>query len=426
MTYEEALEYIHGISWTFCKPGLDRTRELCERMGNPQKGLNFIHVAGTNGKGSFCSMLSSVLKESGLRVGLYTSPYIVRFNERMQVNGEPITDEMLAAICDEIRPYAEGMTDKPTEFELITVIAFEYFKRMRVDVVVLECGMGGRLDSTNIIDSPYLSVITGISLDHTAFLGSTVEEIAREKAGIIKPGTPVLYGGNSKSAADVIAERAKTLGSEFTAMDYDNLCLHSANLDGAELSYKSHTGIRIKLLGLYQARNCALVLEATDILQKRGLGISGNAIRRGLENARWPARFEIIADDPLTIFDGAHNPEGIESATGSISYYFGDKKVYVITGVLKDKDYRTIAGYLARVADRAFVITPDNPRALPAEEYCEVLSSFGIKATPCVGISEAVREATQEAKEDSRALCCLGSLYTYGEIIKSINKIKGE
>ncbi len=426
MTYDEALKYIHGISWTFCKPGLERTKELCELMDNPQKELKFIHVAGTNGKGSFCSMMSSILKEAGLRVGTYTSPYIVRFNERMQVNGVPITDELLAEICTKIRPYAESMKDKPTEFELITVIAFEYFKRMKVDIVVLECGMGGRLDSTNIIDTSILSVITGISLDHTAFLGASTEEIASEKAGIIKAGVPILWGGTDEKAAKVILHRASELKSEFITANYDNICLHRADLSGTELSYKHHTGVHISLLGLYQTRNCALVLEAIDLLNKRGTSIDESAIRKGLRNARWPARFEIINKAPLTIFDGAHNPEGIESATRSISYYFGAKKVYVITGVLKDKDYNAIAGYISEIADRAFVITPDNTRALPAEEYCKVLHAFGVEAVPCSSIEDAVIKATKATSIDNRALCCLGSLYTYGEIIKTINTIKGE
>ena len=191
MNYEECLEYIHGVSWVFCKPGLERIGELCERLGNPQNELKFVHVAGTNGKGSFCSMLSSVLAAEGYKVGLYTSPYITVFNERMRINGENISNDELVRLTELVKPIAEQMSDKPTEFELITALAFEYFRSNGCDIVVLEAGMGGRLDSTNIIENSLLSVITGIALDHTAFLGDTVEKIAAEKAGIIKKCRPV-------------------------------------------------------------------------------------------------------------------------------------------------------------------------------------------------------------------------------------------
>ena len=201
MNYKQSLEYIHSISWTFCKPGLDRIRKLCSRLGDPQKGMKFIHVAGTNGKGSFCSMMSSILIADGYKTGLFTSPYIRFFNERMQINGEPITDNELAEITTQVRPIAESMNDSPTEFELITAVAFVYFKKHNCDVVVLEAGMGGKLDSTNIIEESLLSVITGVALDHTAFLGETVEKIAAEKAGIIKSLCPILFGGTDASAS---------------------------------------------------------------------------------------------------------------------------------------------------------------------------------------------------------------------------------
>ncbi|MBO7310992.1 MAG: bifunctional folylpolyglutamate synthase/dihydrofolate synthase, partial [Clostridia bacterium] len=228
MNYSEALEYIHSVNWCFCKPGLERIGELCRMLGEPQRELKFIHVAGTNGKGSFCSMLSSILKEAGYKTGLFTSPYIRFFNERMQINGEPISDSELAEITSYVRPFADQMTDKPTEFELITAICFEYFKRNGCDVVVLEAGMGGRLDSTNIIDASLLSVITGVSLDHTAFLGDTVEKIAAEKAGIIKSGCPVLLGGDSDEALCVVRKRAEARGAPLCLVDYSSLLIRSA------------------------------------------------------------------------------------------------------------------------------------------------------------------------------------------------------
>lgn len=422
MTYNDALEYIHGISWTFCKPGLDRIRELCAGLGNPQSGLKFVHVAGTNGKGSFCSMLSSVLTAAGYRVGLYTSPFVLRFNERMQISGVPISDERLAEITERVKPIAEAMTDKPTEFELITAIAFEYFKDEGVDLVVLECGMGGRLDSTNIIESPLLSVITGIALDHTAFLGDTVEKIAAEKAGIIKHGCPVLYGDSDGGVLSVINDRSRELGSEVYTVNTKALKISNMTLEGTVLDFEGISGLRLPLLGMYQPINCIRVLKAIEILKKRGIEISEEAIRNGISAARWPARFEIIGRDPITVFDGAHNPEGIEAAVKSIRHYFGAKNVVAVSGVLSDKDYRYIAAMLNTVCRRVFTITPDSPRALSAADFAACINEGGGEATENSTIGEALDRAREYARANGLSVVCLGSLYTYCDVIKHIKE----
>ena len=420
MNYQQSLEYIHSINWCFCKPGLDRIERLCELLGDPQDSLKFIHVAGTNGKGSFCSMMSSILCKEGLKVGLFTSPYIRFFNERMCINGQPISDEELAEITIYVRPFADSMEDKPTEFELITAVGFEYFKRNKCDIVVLEAGMGGRLDSTNIISSAVLSVITGIALDHTAFLGDTVEKIAAEKAGIIKDGVPVMFGGDDKNAEDVIRKKADEKGSTLTVVDYDGLCVKSATLEGSVFDFEERRDVDIKLLGTYQPRNASAVLKAVDILRENGMSISESSVRQGLSEARWIGRFEILSQTPLTIFDGAHNPQGIDSAVASIKQYFGDEKVYVLTGVLRDKDYEYIATRLSEIAEKAFTLTPDNPRALSAEEYAEVLCKNGVLAKGYDSLENAYEIAKHEAQNDGKALVCLGSLYTYAELIKLI------
>ena len=420
MRYEEALEYIHSVNWTFCKPGLERIGELCERLGNPQKNLRIVHVAGTNGKGSFCAMLDSVLRRAGYRVGLYTSPYIRFFNERMCVDGQPIANEELAEITAFVRPIADSMTDKPTEFELITAIAFEYFKRQNCDVVVLEAGMGGRLDSTNLIRDPLLSVITGIALDHTAYLGDTVEKIAAEKAGIIKDGAPILYGGEDKIAGAVIEGVAKEKKSPFILVNYTALNNVRSSLDGTTFDFEDHSNMRIGLLGLYQPKNASVVIKATELLRQRGLQIDDTALREGLANAKWQGRFEILTREPLMIFDGAHNPQGIAAAVSSIRHYFADRKVYVLTGVLRDKDYRVIARDIATVASRAFVMAPDNPRALDAEEYAEVLRNAGVQAEAFDSLGSALMAARDVAKRDGVPLLCLGSLYVYSSLIQEI------
>ena len=422
MTYDEALSYIHGVNWTFCKPGLERIGELCERLGHPERSLKFVHVAGTNGKGSFCSMLDSILRAAGYNVGLYTSPYIVEFGERMRVGGENISYSDLAEITEYVKPIADSMTDKPTEFELITAIAFEYFKRKNCDVVILEAGMGGRLDSTNIIDTPILSVITGIALDHTAFLGDTVAKIAAEKAGIIK-NAPVLFGGVDESAHDVIKKVADEHNVELVRPDYEKIEIKSASVRGTKFNYRAFENIKINLLGLYQPRNAALVLEAVRALRGLEMDIPDTAVYSGLESAVWHARFEVISQHPLVIFDGAHNPEGVVAATESVKHYFGDEGVIAISGVLADKDYRFIAEKIARVAPFAFTMTPDNPRALKAEDYAAHLSSFGSNATPTGSVADAVKSAISLAEREGKAVVCLGSLYTYADVVNEINNL---
>ncbi len=420
MTYSEALEYIHSINWTFTKPGLERIGELCDKLGNPEKELKFVHVAGTNGKGSFCAMLDSILRAAGYKTGLFTSPYIKEFGERMRYCGKNISESDLAEITNYVKPIADAMEDKPTEFELITAIGFEYFKRKGCDIVILEAGMGGRLDSTNIIDSSVLSVITGIALDHTAYLGDTVEKIAAEKAGIIKKGGKVLYGGYDESAAAVISARAEELFATYKRVDRTTLDVISSNLEGTVFNYKGRETLELSLLGLYQPKNAATVLDAVDILIESGFDIPEEAVRKGLKATKWHARFEVIGDAPTVIFDGAHNPEGIETAVESIKYYFGDKKVCVLTGVMKDKDYRYIAGKLSEIADSAVVITPDNPRALNAEEYAKVLAEKGIAAKAYEGVSEALAAGKELAQVKDTALVCLGSLYMYKEVVENI------
>ena len=423
MTYEEALDYIHSVSWTFCKPGLERITHLCEALGNPQKELRFVHVAGTNGKGSFCAMLDAIFREAGLHTGRYTSPYLRFFNERMCIDGEPISNEELAELTELVRPIAERMEDKPTEFELITAIGFEYFRRHGVEVVILEVGMGGRLDSTNLIRNPLLSVITGIALDHTAFLGDSVAAIAREKAGIIKDHAPVLFGGDDEVAAEVIAAVAREHGSEFYRVDVGALTVYSMTLDGTLFDVGERKALRLSLLGAYQPRNACVVLRAVDLLRERGLDIPEDAVRDGLANAKWCGRFEKLLEDPVFLFDGAHNPQGVAAAVESLEIYF-DQKVYLLSGILKDKDFTAIARDLSSVCQRAFTLTPDSPRALSADEYAEVLRREGVEAESFSSLREALQAALAAARRDRKPLVCLGSLYVYAEMAETLEKLR--
>ncbi len=420
MNYDQALQYIHSVSWTFTKPGLERIGELCQRLGNPQNDLKFIHVVGTNGKGSFCSMLDSVLRHASYKVGLFTSPYIKEFTERIRVDGENIPKEALAEIVTYVQPIADTMEDKPTEFELITAIGLEYFKRCGCEVVVLEAGMGGRLDSTNIIQSSLLSVVTGISLDHTAYLGDTVEKIAAEKAGVIKQGGVALYCGNDERARAVIKQKADQMGATLLYADKTGLALTRCDLDGCTFDFGSWKGVELALLGLYQPENAANVLCAVEELRRQGMRIPDSAVYEGLKTARWQARFEKLSKEPLVIFDGAHNPEGIDAAVQSVKYYFGKEKVAVLTGVMRDKDYGYVASRLSEIARRAFCIKPNNPRALDAKEYAHVLTCHGVQASYHDSVEQALGEALAFARENDCALICLGSLYMYEQIYELI------
>lgn len=419
MNYTEAIEYIHSVNWMFCNPGLDRVKALCKALGDPQDRLKFIHVAGTNGKGSFCSMLDSVLRAQGYRVGLFTSPYILEFGERMRVDGENITEEELCSLVERVKPIADSMEDKPTEFELITALAFLYFAEKKCNFVVLECGLGGRLDATNVIKTPILSVITGIALDHTAILGDIHEKIAAEKAGIIKSGVPLLWCGSHRGAESVICEKAAEMGSEFHKVDRSAMIVKKMTLEGTEFDFGSHKDVHIPLLGSYQPLNAANVLTAVDLLRARGVVIDEKAVKEGLSRVVWHARFEIIHRDPLVIADGGHNPEGIDGAVESIKCYFTEK-VGIVTGVMADKDYRYMASRMAEVADKVFCLTPDNPRALPAKDYAEVFEALCVGAVPCDSVNDAVAQALAWAKETGKPVICLGSLYMYGEVVGCI------
>ena len=419
MNQFEAIEYIHSVNWQFCKPGLDRITHLCEKLGNPQNKLKFIHVAGTNGKGSFCSMLDCVLRRAGYNVGLFTSPYILEFNERMRYNGENISGDDLAEIVEYVKGYADEMRDKPTEFELITAIGFEYFCRKRCDYVILECGMGGRLDSTNIIKNAILSVITTISLDHTAFLGDTIEKIAAEKAGIIKSNTPVLWCGGDNEAKNIIFQRAKELGSDFYTPDKE-INIKSATLCGTTFDCGEYKDIKLNLLGSYQPKNARNVICACEILRRSGLYITDKNIYDGLFDAVWHARFEIINKNPIFIFDGGHNPEGVVAAVESVKEYLGNGKVCVITGVMADKDYLFIADRISEIADCVFTVTPNNPRALDANKYAEVYKAREIAATGYSELTEALRDAMEYAKKKNIPILSLGSLYMYTEVIDAL------
>ncbi len=429
MRYDEAMAYIHHISWTGSRPGLTRIEELCEKLNHPERGLKYIHVVGTNGKGSFCRMLSSVLTAAGYKTGLFTSPYIETFNERMQIDGENIGNDELAAITGYVKPFADTMADPPTEFELITAVGFEYFRRNRCDVVVLEAGLGGRLDSTNVIPSPELVVVTGIDYDHMAILGDTLAKIAAEKAGVIKKGTMVLFGEGAPEAETVIREAAERIcGTDaYHRTDYGRIGCFTTSLDGTTFSFAPFGEIRLSMLGLYQLHNAANVLTAIELLRGKGYAIPDAAVHSGLAAAKWKARFEILSHDPLILYDGAHNPQGIAAAEENIRRYLApltqSGRVQLLMGVLADKDYRVMIRTLSPYSAHVVTITPPSPRALDAAMTAVIFRENDVAAEPAKSVEEGVRLAVEMARKEKIPLFILGSLYLYGDVKKALAAI---
>ena len=418
----EAIEYIHSVCWKGSIPGLGRTQELLSKMGNPEKKLKFVHIAGTNGKGSTAAMTASILQQAGYKVGLYTSPYIYRFHERMQVNGVQISDEDLAAVTEYVQPFAQSMAESPTEFELVCCIAFEYFLRKNCDIVVLEVGMGGAFDATNVIEAPEVAVITNIGLDHTDFLGNTLEEIAATKAGIFKEGgNAVIYRGTpgvEKVFEDICAERNVSLRKA----DFDGLNLLSHGLEGQTFDCGARKALALPLLGIHQLKNAAVVLSVIDTLIDKGWNITEENIREGMRTVSWPGRFDIVGREPLFIIDGGHNPQCIEALVVNIRDYLTDKKVIALTGVLADKDYADMYKPVMPYVREFVCVTPPNPRKLEAAELAKHLQGVGAKATACASIEEGVRTARALAGHDGVVLC-FGSLYTIGSIKEALDNL---
>ena len=409
MTGQEAADLIHQRAWVGQKPGLDRIRRLLGRLGNPQEKLKFVHIAGSNGKGSTAAMLSSVLTAAGLKTGLYTSPHLWRFHERFQVDGVPISGEDLAEITAQVLEAAED----ETEFELMTAIGMVYFLKAECDIVVLETGLGGRLDSTNVIPAPEAAVITHIGLEHTELLGDTVEKIAAEKAGIIKPGcSAVLYGQSREAEAAV--ERACGVVNVPLARTAPAEPV-SSGLEGQSFTYRGKGPYRIPLLGEYQADNAAVVLETVNVLRRRGWDIPEEALVRGLEQARWPGRLELARRGPDVILDGGHNPQCMEALARALGGLYPGKKLIFLTGVLADKDWSTMMGELLPLAKEFYTITPDSPRAMPAAELAAYLEGQGAKATPCGSVREGLELALVFLPPED-VVCVTGSLYMIGEV----------
>ncbi len=421
MSYESTLAYIHSESWQKHKNGLNRIRSLLQKLGDPQKRLRFVHVAGTNGKGSTCAMLDSILREAGYRTGLFTSPYLRRFNERMRVNGEEISDFELERITNTVRPVAEALEETPSEFELITAIALIWFLQKKCDIVVLEVGLGGEFDSTNVIDPPECAVITAIGLDHTAMLGNTIPEIAEAKAGIIKSGSYVVSGTGSNDAEKVICRIAKEKNVTYAPVNYNEIRINHMDENGTVFDFKDLFGISIPLVGDYQPRNAAVAIEAIYALRDRGYTISDTSILEGLASVSWPGRFEILSRHPLFILDGAHNPHGITATTESLMKCFPGRRFIFLISVMRDKNAKEMIKILVPLAERFFTIRPEYDRALNEEELAEMIREENGSVEACSTVKEGVRRAIITAGSDG-AICALGSLYVSAAIREAVEQ----
>ncbi|MDD3346360.1 folylpolyglutamate synthase/dihydrofolate synthase family protein [Oscillibacter sp.] len=422
MTGTEAIAYIHSCNWQKHAPGLGRIRALLHALGDPQAGMKFVHVAGTNGKGSTCALLASMLQEAPYRVGLNTSPYLVTFHERIQVDGVMISDEALARLTERVRPAAEAMAEHPTEFELITAIALLYFKECGCDIVVLEVGLGGALDASNVIDVPEVAVLTAMGMDHMELLGPTLTDIAEAKAGIIKHGGKVVSYGGCPEADAVFQTVCRERGAALRAVDFSRLRQRRLDLTGSAFDFAPYEGLEIPLAGTYQMKNASTAITAIEVLREKGWIIPEEAVRRGLAAVSWPGRFELLRREPTVLLDGAHNAHGMTAAAESLRALFPGQKIVFLLGVLADKNVEQMLEVLTPLARRVFTVRPDSPRALGAETLCRLLQERGSSAEMCETVAEGVRAALGCAGAEG-VVCALGSLYFSGDVRFAVKQL---
>ncbi len=422
MNYEEAMAYINQLNSRGIALGLERITALLDILGNPQDELRCIHVGGTNGKGSVCAFLSSALQKAGMRVGRYISPTLYGYLERFQINGAWITEEEFSGLLAAVRSACEQMQKQnlelPTVFEVETAIAFLYFKQQNCDYVLLEVGMGGRLDSTNVIENPAVSVITSISLDHTAMLGDTLAEIALEKGGIIKKGCPVVIGPQKAEAMQVLSDCCKAYDIIPVLCDATALQRKQWSDKGQRFTYKGQD-VSIRLLGDYQCSNAAIALETLHILQKEEPSLTDKIILEGLQNAVWPGRFEVIHTNPLVIVDGAHNPAGAQALADTLGNHFDDTQIHLLMGVFKDKNYEEIARIMSVCSDTIYCFAPNQERGLDAKQLAEAARPYYRKVFSFECAEDAVKQVLAQAKENE-IIVSFGSLSTIDAIQNAV------
>ena len=424
MNYEEARVYLDETSKYGSVLGLENIKALLDRLDNPQKSLKFIHISGTNGKGTVLAYLSTILRKAGYRTGRYISPTLFSYRERIQVNEEMIEKEALArhvtAIADAVADMKEKKAGTPTAFEVETALAFLYFQEKNCDIVVLETGLGGALDATNIIQTTQLEVIVPISMDHTDVLGKTLKEIAMQKAGIIKPHTTMVTAVQKEEAREVLQKVCQEKESRFCEVEEQEISDVQYGYIRQSFSYKNWKNVEISLAGEFQIRNGALALEAVNQLRNIGFSLSDEAVYAGMREAKWLGRFTVMSQDPLVILDGAHNPQAAEALRKSLELYFKGKKLYYVFGVFQDKDYKKIIEITAPLAEHIITVeTPNNPRALSAEELKKQVEKVNTSVETGESIEAAIeKNLSNMGTED--VLVIFGSLSFLGIAAKAI------
>ena len=426
MTYEEAKAFLENCNQYAGEFTLEPLREILKRLGDPQEQLRFVHIGGTNGKGSTLAFVSTVLKEAGYRVGRYISPTIFSYRERIQVCEQYISREDLVRLTAKVRTVGEQMLAEglghPTMFEAETAVAFLYFAEQACDLVVLEVGMGGRLDATNVIKNTEVAVLSSISMDHMGFLGDTLGEIAENKAGIIKPGCTVVTARQEPEAKAAILQEAKNCECPVITADPELVCNRRRGLFEQCFDYKGNRQIEITLAGEYQFANAALALEVLEVLKEKGYQISEAALRDGMRKTVWNGRFTVISQIPYFIVDGAHNRDAAAKLAECIERYLKGKRLIYIMGVLADKEYEVVVQTTVPYASEVItVMTPDNPRALPAEELAGTVAVYNPHVQTAESIEDAIEKAYELANEED-VILAFGSLSHLGAIVRCVKK----
>lgn len=420
MTYLEAITYINEAEKLGSRPGLDTIKALLRRLGDPQRAVPVVHVAGTNGKGSVTAYIACILSAAGYRVGRFTSPDLHAFPERISINGQDIPEERVAELTSKLAVHAAEMArlgeGSPTIFELSTAMAFLYFKEQGCDLVVLEVGLGGRLDCTNVVENLLAAVITPIGMDHMAVLGDTLAKIAGEKAGIIKPGCPVASAWQEPEADRVIRDTCRTLGGLLSLVTPDLVRVGPYDMDRQFFDYGPFQELSISLLGEHQVYNAALAVQAVLLVRGQGFSVPEDAIRRGLSETSWPGRFELLHRCPVILADGAHNPHGVHSLAESLKRYFPGRRVAFLAGVLADKDFNAMFQEILPLASRFYTVAPPSKRALSAGALAAFLKTIcDVPVTPADSVSAAM-EACLAAMNEEEIFCAFGSLYYIDEV----------
>ena len=418
MNYETAMIKLRGEVCSGVKLGLQNIKNLMEKLGNPQDKLKIIHIAGTNGKGSCTSFVNSVLVSQGYKVGMFTSPSIYNFEERIRINNKNIPEDKLIELMNEVREIANTLEVFPADFELVTALAFLYFYRENCDFAIMEVGLGGRLDATNVINKPLITLITSISFDHQQFLGNTIKEIALEKAGIIKDGVPLVLYSQDTEIMDNIMGVAKSKNSKVIVNDLSKIKVLENKKSGQVIDYKDFKNLKINLLGSHQVKNATISIELLLELRKIGFEISNESIYNGFSTVTWPCRFELVSKSPDFILDGAHNIDGIEKFVSNMNFYYKNNKKISIFGVLADKDYNEMLEKIVPCFDVFLTVRPDSERAMEAYELKEKIEALTEKKVYSFeNYQEAIDKAFEISSKDD-VISAFGSLYFVGEIRK--------